>query len=335
VLNLLEKNKMNRITYFNYISKKLGALAYDINLKGKLNILDLHNHSENFYAYFLNGLYDLELENLNSSFKQNVEAIDLIDRKNKLIVQVSATCTKQKIESSLKKEIIKSYSDYTFRFVSISKEATDLRKTTFSNPHGISFNPNVDIIDNKSILNSILSLDIDKQKTLYNSIKKELGDEVDIVKLDSNLALIISILSKENLNLEDKMTVDMFEIDRKITHNKIEITKLIIDEYAKYHSRLDKKYTEFDTLGANKSLIVLQKMNSIYIEACVKYKNKDSDFIFLQILESVKEIVMNSANFVDMPIDELELCVNIVAVDAFIRCKIFKNPQDYNYATTR
>jgi hypothetical protein len=324
---------MNRILYFNYIEDKLGILAYRINLKGRLNILDLHIHSENFYAHLLNQLFGWTLENLNP-FKQNVESIDLIDKKNKLIVQVSATNTKQKIEAALQKEIIKSYPDYTFKFISISKEASDLRKKTFFNPHSISFNPKADIIDNKSILDSVLSSHIDNQISLYRLIQKELGCEVDIVKLDSNLAVIINILSKEDLRLSNNASVNTFEIDRKISHNKIEITKSIIDEYVNYHPRLDKKYTEFDTLGSNKSLSVLQTVNSSYIDTRINNKNQNSDFIFLQIIENIKEKVMNSANYVEMPIDELELCVKVIVVDAFIRCKIFENPQNYNYATT-
>ncbi|EGQ98798.1 hypothetical protein VCHE39_1684 [Vibrio cholerae HE39] len=54
----------------------------------------------------MNLLYGYELENLNKVL-QNVEAIDLIDHKNKIIIQVSSTCTKNKVESALEKEIIK------------------------------------------------------------------------------------------------------------------------------------------------------------------------------------------------------------------------------------
>ena len=324
---------MKRTVYFNYIEEKLGVLAYRINLKGRLNILDLHNHSENFYAYFLNKLYDWDLKNLNP-FKQNIEAIDLIDHKNKYIIQVSATNTKQKVESALKKAIIKTYSTYTFKLVLISKDAKDLMKDTFNNPYGISFDSNADIVDNKSIMDFILSLGIIKQKEIYELIQKELGGEVDIVKLDSNLAVIINILSKEDLNLDANITVNKFEIDRKIAHNDLDSTKLIINEYAKYHTRLDKKYSEFDSLGLNKSLSVLQSISSSYIESCVKFKNKDSDFIFLQVIENIRDKVLVSANHIEMPIDELELCIKIIVVDAFIRCKIFENPQNYNYAST-
>ena len=47
---------------------------------------------------------------------------DLIDNEKKIVIQVSSTNTKQKIESSLKKKLIEDYADYTFKFISISKE---------------------------------------------------------------------------------------------------------------------------------------------------------------------------------------------------------------------
>ena len=80
----------------------------------------------------LNLVYGLCLQNLNT-FSQNVEGIDLIDNVNKLIVQVSSTSTKQKIDSTLSKEIFKEYSGYSFKFISISKLADNLRKNNFKN----------------------------------------------------------------------------------------------------------------------------------------------------------------------------------------------------------
>jgi hypothetical protein len=124
---------MNRSRYFEYIDEKIHTLAHRIQTKGKLNILNLHLHSENFYLHFFNLLYGYELANLNSN-AQNVEAIDLIDHKNKIIFQVSATCTKQKVDSTLSKDIFKKYIGYSFKFISISMDATDLRtKPSFSN----------------------------------------------------------------------------------------------------------------------------------------------------------------------------------------------------------
>ena len=67
-----------RPRYFNYIVSKLSALATEIELRGKLNFLDLHLHSENFYLFFFNELFGWQLQNMNA-FNANTSAIDPID----------------------------------------------------------------------------------------------------------------------------------------------------------------------------------------------------------------------------------------------------------------
>jgi hypothetical protein len=323
---------MNRSEYFNYIDDKLNALAYRIGTRGRLNLLDLHLHSENFYLHFFNLLFGYQLENLNSRL-QNVEAIDLIDRVNKIIIQVSATCIKQKVESTLSKEILKEYAGYSFKFISISKDATELRKSTFKNPYSLSFSPSTDIYDVTSILNDVLTRTVPEQKLIYRFIKDELGGDVDVIKFDSNLASVINILSKERWDdSNDSDSINSFEVDRKITFNELERSRSIIEEYRVYYKKVDEKYSEFDQQGMNKSYSVLRSISKEYH----KLKgNGSADEIFLGVIEHTKDKVLESANFIEIPIDELELCVDILVVDAFIRCKIFENPEQYNYVATR
>jgi disulfide oxidoreductase YuzD len=322
---------MNRNLYFNYIDEKLHILANRIETRGKLNLLDIHLHSENFYLHFFNLLFGYKLENLNSKL-QNVEAIDLIDHINKIVVQVSATYTKQKVESALDKKILDGYKNYSFKFISISKDASELRKKTFKNPYSLSFSPTNDIYDIVSVLNEILSKQAREQKDIYKFIKSELGNEIDIIKLDSNLASVINILSKETWDESNKSdSVNSFEIGRKISFNDLIDSKGIIDEYCVYYKKVDEKYSEFDSLGSNKSNSVLATIKREYL----KLKNSGtSDLVFLTVIEKIKDKVLDSPNFIEIPIDELELCIDILVVDAFIRCKIFENPQNYNYATS-
>lgn len=117
---------MNRSKYFDYIEDKINFLSYRIKNRGKINLLDLNIHSETFFAEMLNKVLDLKLKNMNA-IKQNVEGIDLIDEENKVIAQVSLTYTKTKIENSLKKDIIKQYSDYRFIFVPIVGDSPKFR----------------------------------------------------------------------------------------------------------------------------------------------------------------------------------------------------------------
>lgn len=324
---------MNRSQYFNYIEEKLNTLATRIESRGKLNILDFHLHSEDFYLHFFNKLYGWNLINLNKK-SQNIEAIDLVDRSSKKIVQVSATNTKEKIESTLQKDIIKTYNEFNFKFISISKDASNLRKKTYANPHDVTFTPSSDIYDTITILKHIKSLDIDAQKYIYQFIKNELGNEVDIVKLDSNLAMIINILSKEDWDIQDSLdSINSFEIERKISFNNLDIVKDIIDDYKIHYNRVDKIYSVFDLMGNNKSSSVLGTIKKEYIKAR-KTIHEDDDDLFILVLDKIQEKTVQSANYKQIPIDELELCINILVVDAFIRCKIFKNPKEYKYAFT-
>jgi len=322
---------MNRPNYFNVIEERLNLLAERIKSRGRLNMLELNIHSESFYHHFLNELFGWNVLNENEN-KQNVEAIDLIDHTNKFVLQVSSTASKQKIESSLSKDSIKSYKGYKFKFVSIARDADDLRKETFKNPHGITFDPASDIIDKNSILSRIKGLPLDDQKRMYEFIKKELISEIDQLKLESNLATVINILSKEDWNKNEPIAeINSFEIDRKISYNDLDSAKMIIEDYSVHYNRVDKIYTEFDTQGSNKSSSVLSTIRQEYAKL---KSNLSDDQLFFEVISKVQEKVLNSYNYTSIPFDELELCINILVVDAFIRCKIFENPEDYNYATT-
>ena len=56
--------------------------------------------------------------------------------------------------------------------------------------------------------------------------------------------------------------------------------------------------------------------------------------MFFSIIDNLIELIMNSKNYVEIPYEELEMCVSILVVDTFIRCKIFKNPEGYNHVAT-
>lgn len=321
---------LNRVKYFDYIDQKLHILAQRITTSGKLNMLGLHTHSENFYLHLFNLIFGYELDNLNK-VKPNAEGIDLICHTNKIIIQVSSTNTKAKVESSLNKSSINDYSNYGFKFISIAKDANNLRKNTFLNPYSIAFDPTSDIFDIQKILTHISTETIDVIKKIYQFIKGELGSDIDIVKIDTNLAQIINILAKEKWDDTNKYDlVEAFKIEEKILHNDLDATKGIIDEYKLYHGRVNVKYSEFDALGHNKSNSVLAGIKRDYL----KTKNCGSaDDIFFAVIEATIKKITESSNFNEIPIDELELCVDILVVDAFIRCKVFENPKGYTYAS--
>ncbi len=112
----------------------------------------------------------------------------------------------------------------------------------------------------------------------------------------------------------------------------------MIEEYKIHYGRLDRIYAEFDRQGKNKSLSVLGLIQRQYVQ---EKASLSDDALFLRVIDRVVELIQDSANYQQLPFDELELCVTILVVDAFIRCKIFKNPDAVRdtgegvYAATR
>lgn len=314
---------MNRSSYWNLCEQRLSTLCTRVELRGKLNILDFHLHAEDFYLNFLNILFGYSLKNMNQ-VTQNAEGIDLIDDANKLVLQVSSTASKAKIESALSKDL-KSYKDYHFNFVSISKDASNLRGQSFTNPYGLIFTPQDDIHDVQSMLKYILHLDIDKQRIIYDFLKRELQSDDDPPLIESNLATVINILAKENFAaVKNIPSSQAFDVDKKLTFNNLVAAAIVIEDYKIQHHRIDKMYTVFDTSGQNKSNSVLSWLRQSYIKLSSQYSGDD---LFFQVVEQAIKTVQASANYIDIPLEELAMWINALTVDAFIRCKIFKNPE--------
>ena len=321
---------MNREKLFNYIHDQLAVLARKVETRGRLNILDLHLHSENFYRDFLNLLYGWKLENLNK-VNQNVEAIDLIDNVNRIIIQVSSTNTKQKIESALEKEMMANYKEWSFKFISIARPATDLREKTFANPHSLNFSPTTDIIDIDLLVREVWGLAIGKLQEVEIFIRKELGNDDTSMVIESDLTRVITMLAKVDWSTFDQIRLDNeFQIDTKVDHNDLIKSKAVIKEYKIWQNSVRRIYSAFDAEGLNKSLFVLQKIRSFYLDHCCELKG---DELFDAVRNDVKKEIRKHATSGELTEESIDICSDIIVVDPFIRCKIFENPEGYSYVT--
>ncbi|MGK5024842.1 ABC-three component system protein [Janthinobacterium sp. RB2R34] len=321
---------MNRTIYFNLCAQKLAALSSKIEILGKLNILHDHNHSEDFYLHFLNKLYGYKLENMNA-IQNNTEGIDLCDKENEIVLQVSSTATKAKVESALNKNL-SSYTGYSFKFMSISKDAAALRALTYKNPHNLTFSPPTDIHDITSLLTTIRSLEINAQHSIYSFLQDELDPGSRQIFVETNLAAVINILSREDMLDGYAAAVPIaFDVDKKLIVNNLNSAALIVEEYKIHHHRVTRLYEEFNRAGKNKSNSVLNTLMMIYAKNTSNYSG---DELFFKVVDLAIEKIQSSANYAQIPLDELEQYVSVLAVDAFIRCKIFKNPSEVSHAVT-
>lgn len=315
---------MNRQNYFDYIESRLTWLSCRVTARGALNMYDINIHCENFYMNLLNLLFDWNLVNANT-IQRNSPAIDLMYKEGNIIVQVSSTNTVTKIQSSLDK-LGTEYNGYNFKFVSIAKPAEKLKEHEYNLPIGLNiiFNPTSDIFDIGTFLNKINSLSIEEMRSIYEFIKKELCFDSDELKLETGLAYVINELSAITLG-ENELSFDTtsFDVNNKIVKNNLSVFKDIIEQYDVYFSTVQKIYNDFDSIGNNKSFAVLQTINKEYLQLKTKFSG---DSLYNAIAKNLKGKLSLSANLKQFYDEELDLYIDIVLVDAFIRCKIFEKP---------
>jgi hypothetical protein len=318
---------MERQYLYNDIEARLSWLVSRIELRGSFNILDLNVHSEDFFAQFLNLLFNWQLRNANVQ-EQNVAGIDLVDDNSKIVLQVSSDATKRKVEMSLCKNL-SLYSKYNFKFLAIVNDASKLKKMNFHNPHRLIFIPNDDIYDIKTILNYIKGRTINEIEEIAGFLQDEIKIEPSAEKIESNFTTIIEIIAKEKWADYYPAETVPFNIEQKIAYNNLVASRSLITDYMQYYTRIDRIYEEFDKQGNNKSISVLNNFRSLYISYIAKgnVNPSNADVLFQKIINDVIITIKNSLNYNPIIEEELKMCVEILTVDAFIRCKIFKNPE--------
>lgn len=285
--------KLQREEHISDILGRLSGLAYNVKLRASLNLLDLHVISEDFYVGLLNLIYGWNLRNANSS-QQNAPGIDLVDDTKLILVQVTGSCTKGKIDHSLK-EIPEKYTGYHFYFAPIVIDAKEQRKHKYNPPHEVVFNPETDILDIHFIADKIKGMpDIEDISTIAMFIKDNIQNEVpDTTQLTSGLNYIISQLAEDDLN-ECDFDMTEFEIEAKISFNNLSIyTKDAIDQYKIYYINVQEIYSEYARQGKTKSMAVLQKLHRIY----VSLKSQASgDDLFIAIKNEIINQIGNKNN---------------------------------------
>jgi hypothetical protein len=140
------------------IIKYLDAFVLEVRSYNTIGTYDINIHAENTLIPILNAIFDLELENANHT-KRNFPAVDLIDSKNGVAFQLTATTTMDKVSETIRKFIDhglhKTYSTL-FIYILTEKEVkyndTKLHELT----NGIfEFDATVHLIDYTDVLKRI------------------------------------------------------------------------------------------------------------------------------------------------------------------------------------
>ena len=318
---------MKRDIYISKIKTLFNVLKGEIKDSGKLNLLDINVHAEDFFRDLLNLVYGWQLKNLNQ-WNQNTAGGDLWYDGGKLVIQVSSTATKDKIQSSIDKLSVEQFAGYKFKFLRIDGDVIKLRKVSYNTHDGITFDPSIDIIDMSTLLQVIAHLKIDCLEKVYELCAKEIVPSYTPKVTETDLAIVVKALAANVRDWSKERRPIEFDVEKKIDFNHLEGKKRLINDYKLYIGKLNAVYGEFVDNATDYSFIILQNLSDLYSRYLNQY---ESNALFDKIVDETKELVLDSKSAENIPVDRVNVCINVIVVDAFIRCRIFEDPEGYRY----
>ena len=159
-----------------------------------------------------------------------------------------------------------------------------------------------------------------------------------ISKYPADLAKVINQISISGLfgeELKLDYGLDSFKIDDKILYNDIKQHVEILNEYKVYQGKLNKIYEQIELQGSFKKEQLLNNIKQFYLKAKGKYTDgtiisvrQNADKLIDEVERLIWEVLERSNNLKeDVSYESIELSVQVIIVDSFMRCKILEQPK--------
>lgn len=202
---------------FNNISRALAITRYDIEQRQLINDYGLNIHAENYFMEIFNFVYGYNFVNANFE-SQNVACIDLIDKKNQLIYQITTTRTKEKIEKTLKALNKPEYKGYSIKIFYLLDKANPNKDAELETLYGIKLSDI--LLDYTDLIRDINNLTLEKLLELnqkyFVGIEAKYTEEIILNLVFKHL---IQNQSKIKPNYDDDL--GSIDTDKKLQLNQI------------------------------------------------------------------------------------------------------------------
>lgn len=227
---------MNKEVYLKNIAENLALLSREVSILNAVNLYDINIIAEDFFPGLLNLIYGYELKNANH-LEKNAPAIDLIDQKNRIAVQVTSDNSSTKIKHTIE-EFNKSQAYHLYdRLVVLILTQKKKYSSNFDTQGLFSFEKARDIWDVEKLIKDIRELETAQIKNVSDYLSEELYNkyysvrETQAGEVDTIIDLIEYILQHRKVNKDRETTVDP---EYKI--------------YKRFKNFADKLITEYTTL---------------------------------------------------------------------------------------
>ena len=227
---------MNKEVYLKNIAENLALLSREVSILNAVNLYDINIIAEDFFPGLLNLIYGYELKNANH-LEKNAPAIDLIDQKNRIAVQVTSDNSSTKIKHTIE-EFNKSQAYHLYdRLVVLILTQKKKYSSNFDTQGLFSFEKARDIWDVEKLIKDIRELETAQIKNVSDYLSEELYNkyysvrETQAGEVDTIIDLIEYISQHRKVNKDSETTVDP---EYKI--------------YKRFKNFADKLITEYTTL---------------------------------------------------------------------------------------
>ena len=227
---------MNKEVYLKNIAENLALLSREVSILNAVNLYDINIIAEDFFPGLLNLIYGYELKNANH-LEKNAPAIDLIDQKNRIAVQVTSDNSSTKIKHTIE-EFNKSQAYHLYdRLVVLILTQKKKYSSNFDTQGLFSFEKARDIWDVEKLIKDIRELETAQIKNVSDYLSEELYNkyysvrETQAGEVDTIIDLIEYISQHGKVNKDRETTVDP---EYKI--------------YKRFKNFADKLITEYTTL---------------------------------------------------------------------------------------
>ena len=180
--------------------------------------------------------------------------------------------------------------------------------------------------------------DVDRYTVdVLNKMKREhISDQLN-EKISRNPSMLRNTVNAiANIDIEDNIedeNIDAFDISSKINYNSVKRYAPLIQEYKVYYYKINALYDELELQGSLKKSKVLSTIRSYYLKAKGEYVSSTEDAME-QVRKHADDIINHVLNNLcgelegcELFEDDIMFGVELIMVDAFMRCKILEEPK--------
>ena len=314
---------MNKEVYLKNIAENLALLSREVSILNAVNLYDINIIAEDFFPGLLNLIYGYELQNANH-FEKNAPAIDLIDQKNRIAVQVTSDNSSAKIRHTIDEfNKNQAYNLYDRLVVLILTQKKNY-STNFDTQGRFSFDKASDIWDVEKLIKDIRKLETEQVKSIseylsedfcnrYYSVRETQAGEVDTI---IDLIEYISQHRKVNKNRET-----MVDPEYKIYKRFKDFADKLIAEYTTLYTIYGEALNIVnETLGIDEAqdIIIMFYLQDISVQFLEE--EHDNPIVALNKLVTYFEEKL-SANGKKYD----RSAIKFYLVNEMIKCRVFPN----------